>query len=67
MAQLRYRGVSYDPARHERLADQPVAHTYRGRTYLAPIRHEAVAPVILEQLRYRGQAYESHRTPRARD
>jgi hypothetical protein len=54
---LRYRGVSYDPAQHEKLSDKPVEHVYRGQHFDAATRHEA-APVNTEvELHYRGSVY----------
>ena len=61
-SQLRYRGLSYDPASHERASDRPVAHTYRGQTYFSPLRHPVGTPEIKEELRYRGHTYLSHRS-----
>jgi hypothetical protein len=58
---LRYRGVSYDPAAHERPSDRPVTHTYRGHAYLAPLHHPIASTPIQEELRYRGHGYRSHR------
>ena len=62
---LRYRGINYDPSRHEKLSDRPVQHTYRGRHFDAAIRHEA-APVNTEtELHYRGSAYRHHQAKAA--
>jgi hypothetical protein len=38
-----------------------VEHTYRGRHYLAPLRHEVVPSVTKSDLCYRGHHYLSHR------
>jgi hypothetical protein len=64
--QLRYRGVSYDPAQHEKLSDAPVDHVYRGRHFDAATRHEA-APVNTEaELHYRGTVYHHNQAEAAR-
>ncbi|MEB3301801.1 MAG: DUF4278 domain-containing protein [Cyanobacteriota bacterium] len=61
-SQLRYRGLAYDPAFHEKASDRPVEHTYRGRTYTAPLRHLETPTEIQDDLRYRGHAYRSRRS-----
>jgi hypothetical protein len=64
---LRYRGVPYDASAHERASDLPVAHTYRGLSFLAPLRHGLASTTPQKELRYRGRPYLSHRdqtTPR---
>jgi hypothetical protein len=58
---LRYRGVSYDATAHERTSELPVVHTYRGRSYVAPLRHQVAAVVPQVELLYRGRPYVSHR------
>lgn len=58
---LRYRGVSYDASAHERSSDLPVAHTYRGQSFLAPLRHAVASTTPQKELRYRGRPYVSHR------
>lgn len=59
--QLRYRGHAYDKASHEHPSSQPVEHTYRGHSYMAPLLH-AVAPCEPKaDLCYRGHHYASHR------
>ncbi|MEB3184524.1 MAG: DUF4278 domain-containing protein [Cyanobacteriota bacterium] len=64
---LRYRGVSYDPAQHEKLSDKPVDHVYRGRHYEAATRHD-VAPVDTEvELHYRGSVYHHRQAQAARE
>lgn len=59
--QLRYRGLSYGKDSHEHPSSRPVEHTYRGRHYLAPLRHEVVPSVTKADLCYRGHHYLSHR------
>ncbi len=58
---LRYRGVPYDTAAHEQTSDRPVEHVYRGRAYLAPLRHPPAPTEPTAELRYRGRRYLSHR------
>lgn len=65
--QLRYRGVSYDPAAHEQLSDQPVEHTYRGRHFNAATRHEAAPSKTDVALHYRGSIYHQRQAEAARD
>ena len=65
--QLRYRGVSYDPAQHETLSDKPVEHVYRGHHYDVATLHEA-APVNTEaELHYRGTVYHHRQAEAARE
>ncbi len=58
---LQYRGVPYDAASHERTSELPVAHTYRGQSFLAPLRHPPTSNAPELELRYRGRVYRSHR------
>ena len=53
---LLYRGVPYDPSRHERASSQPVTHVYRGHRYMAGLLH-LPGRVPQHELRYRGHAY----------
>ena len=58
MANLQFRGVSYDSSSHEQLSSSPVEHTYRGQHFSAPLRREQVAGSATQTLYYRGQAYQ---------
>ena len=55
-----YRGVTYNPADHERLSHASVDHTYRGRHYDAPLSHAPAAESTVE-LHYRGSIYQHRR------
>lgn len=63
--QRTYRGITYDPAQHERLSQAKVDHTYRGQHYEAPLSHAAAAETTVE-LHYRGSIYQ-HRCAQARN
>ena len=58
MANLQFRGVSYDSSSHEQLSSSPVEHTYRGQRFIAPLRHEQVVSPSTMTLLYRGHAYQ---------
>ena len=64
--QLRYRGVSYDPAQHERLSDTPVEHAYRGHHFEAATRHEPATTTADAELHYRGTVYHQRQAEAAR-
>ena len=60
--QLRtYRGIQYDPSKHEQASRAKVDHTYRGLHYEAPLRHDAAAPDPRVELHYRGSVYHHRR------
>ncbi|MEB3306537.1 MAG: DUF4278 domain-containing protein [Cyanobacteriota bacterium] len=63
---LRYRGVKYDPTRHEQLSNAPVDHVYRGHHYDSAPRHEATAPDSEVVLTYRGVSYHHRKAEAAR-
>ena len=65
MANLQFRGVSYDSSSHEQLSSSPVEHTYRGQRFLAPLRHEQVVSPRTMTLLYRGHAYQRRVTSAA--
>ncbi|SBO41890.1 DUF4278 domain-containing protein [Cyanobium sp. NIES-981] len=56
-SQLRYRGIPYDASQHEHPSSEAVEHTYRGRHYLAPLRHEPAPVDTSRELHYRGAVY----------
>jgi hypothetical protein len=59
---LRYRGLPYEKAAHEKPSSRPVEHTYRGNHYLAPLLHEVTpSHPSPDALCYRGRSYVSHR------
>lgn len=63
--QLRYRGIPYDARRqHEHPSSEAVEHTYRGRHFLAPLRHEPAPVDPSLELHYRGTVYH-HRADQA--
>ena len=57
IAELCYRGISYDPRCHERLSDLPVDHIYRGHHYSAAPRHLAAPVNAGAEFHYRGVTY----------
>ncbi len=58
---LRYRGISYAVSSQEKASDLPVPHIYRGRAFLAPLRHVVAFAMPVKELCYRGRPYVSHR------
>ena len=55
-----YRGVTYDPADHERLSRASMDHAYRGHHYEAPLSQAAAKETTIE-LHYRGSVYQHRR------
>ena len=56
-SKLRYRGIPYDASQHEHPSAEAVEHTYRGRHYVAPLRHEPAPVDPSLELHYRGAVY----------
>jgi len=52
-----YRGVSYQPADHEKASVSSVEHIYRGKRYSAPLRHQPSEQNEGVELHYRGNVY----------
>ncbi|MFQ6539189.1 MULTISPECIES: DUF4278 domain-containing protein [Aphanothece] len=59
-SKLRYRGIPYNADQHEHPSAEAVEHTYRGRHFFAPLRHEAAPVDPLVELQYRGTSYHHH-------
>jgi hypothetical protein len=56
-SKLRYRGIPYDASQHEHPSSEAVEHTYRGRHYVAPLKHEPAPVDPSLELHYRGAVY----------
>lgn len=57
---LCYRGLPYDHTHDELPSPVPVEHTYRGRHFEAPLRHQASLTDKALDLIYRGHHYHPH-------